>query len=70
MTMFKDQEFDKEKMSEMSEKAFRIIQSDPELWSLWNTTKDYRDRNLLTIYVVYNLGYKNGFFSNQKEKKV
>lgn len=67
--MFKDQEYDKQKMLDLSDKAFRVIQSDPELWLLWTTAKDYKDRDLLTFYVIYNLGFKNGFFAHQKEKK-
>lgn len=68
--MFKEEEYNEQRMIDLSNKTFYMIQSDPELWKLWNTAKTYKERNLLTMYVAYNLGFKKGFLSIRKKKRV
>lgn len=42
-------------------RAFRVIQSSPELYKAWCDAKTYEQRNLMLVEQAYELGREQGY---------
>ena len=47
-------------LSELSNKAFRMIQADKALYQQWNDAKTETDRKLMLLEQAYTIGYTDG----------
>lgn len=53
----------------IQEKAFRAIQSDPELYRLWCDAKSQQDRDAMMAEQVYHIGYAAAVSDSMKYRR-